>query len=33
MPIDIMVGGKMEEPAMEVIGRVHGLYMEELERM
>jgi 2-acylglycerol O-acyltransferase 2 len=39
MPIDIVVGrpievgGKMEEPAVEEIGRVHGLYMEELERM
>lgn len=31
MPIE--VGGKMEEPAVEEIGRVHGLYMEELERM
>jgi hypothetical protein len=29
----IEVGGKMEEPAVEEIGRVHGLYMEELERM
>jgi 2-acylglycerol O-acyltransferase 2 len=39
MPIDIMVGrpievgGKMEGPAAEEIGKVHGLYMEELERM
>ena len=39
MPIDIMVGrpievgGKMEEPAVEEIGKAHGLYMEELERM
>jgi hypothetical protein len=29
----IEVGGKMEEPAVEEIRRVHGLYMEELERM